>query len=254
MDTALAKLRPFNLIAALLHLASLVAILILANDASLPVNATYMNGAPGTGAFADPVTLFSLNIAYMVAAFLALSALFHLLVISPAFWTRYTAGLRANRNIFRWVEYSLSSSVMIVVILQLNGITEYSALLGLFVVNASMILFGWLQERYTTPGNGDLLPFWFGCIAGAAPWVVIFINLAGPGASADVVVPGFVYGIVISLFVFFNCFALVQWLQYRAKGKWADYLRGERAYIVLSLVAKSALAWQVFAGALASTS
>jgi len=33
-------------------------------------------------------------------------------------------------------------------------------------------------------------------------------------------------------------------------GKWAEYLRGERAYIVLSLVAKSALAWQVFAGTL----
>ncbi len=254
MDTALAKLRPFNLIAALLHLASLAAILILANDASLPVNATYMNGAPGTGAFADPVTLFNLNIAYMVAAFLALSALFHLLVISPAFWSRFTAGLRSSRNIFRWVEYSLSSSVMIVVILQLNGIVEFAALLGLFVVNASMILFGWLQERYTTPGNGDLLPFWFGCIAGAAPWVVLLINLIGPGAPDGVEVPGFVYGIVISLFVFFNCFALVQWLQYRAKGKWADYLRGERAYVVLSLVAKSALAWQVFAGALASTS
>ena len=213
MDTALAKLRPFNLVAALLHLASLVAILILANDAALPVNATYMNGPPGTGAFAQPVTLFSLNISYMVAAFLALSALFHLLMISPAFWSRYTAGLRANRNIFRWVEYSLSSSVMIVVILQLNGIVDFAALLGLFVVNASMILFGWLQERYATPGDGDLLPFWFGCIVGAAPWVVIFINLLSPGASSDVQVPGFVYGIVISLFVFFNCFALVQWLQ-----------------------------------------
>jgi hypothetical protein len=50
----------------------------------------------------------------------------------------------------------------------------------------------------------------------------------------------------------FNCFAIVQWLQYRAKGKWADYLYGERRYIVLSFVAKSLLAWQVFAGALAS--
>ncbi|MGZ0219440.1 MAG: heliorhodopsin HeR, partial [Acidimicrobiales bacterium] len=65
-------------------------------------------------------------------------------------------------------------------------------------------------------------------------------------------VPGFVYGIVISLFLLFNCFAIVQWKQYKAKGKWADYLYGERRYIVLSLVAKSALAWQVFAATLAS--
>jgi len=115
-----------------------------------------------------------------------------------------------------------------------------------------MILFGWLQERYTTPGDGDLLPFWFGCIAGAVPWVAVAINVFSPKGPADTVVPGFVYGIVISLFVFFNCFALVQWLQYRGRGKWADYLRGERTYIALSFVAKSLLAWQVFAGALAS--
>ena len=47
-------------------------------------------------------------------------------------------------------------------------------------------------------------------------------------------------------------FALVQWKQYGAKGKWADYIYGKRRYIVLSFVAKSLLAWQVFAGALAA--
>ena len=86
---------------------------------------------------------------------------------------------------FRWVEYSLSSSLMIVVILQLNGVADYIALLAVFGVNASMILFGWLQERYTTPGSGDLLPFWFGCIAGAVPWVAIAINVVSPKGPAE---------------------------------------------------------------------
>lgn len=252
MDAALAKLRPFNLIAGLLHLASFVGILILANDASLPVRATYLNGPPGSDAFGDPVTLFSINIAHAVAGFLLLSAIFHFLVISPTFFPRYTAGLKQNRNTFRWVEYSMSSSIMIVLILQLNGIADYAALAGLFAVNASMILFGWLQERYATPGDGDLLPFIFGSMVGIVPWLIIAINLTGPGNPSDVTVPGFVWGIIVSLFVFFNAFAVVQWLQYRAKGRWSDYLRGERAYIVLSLVAKTALAWQVFSGALAT--
>jgi len=39
-------------------------------------------------------------------------------------------------------------------------------------------------------------------------------------------------------------------LQYKKIGKWKDYLYGEKVYIILSLVAKSALAWQVFAGTL----
>jgi len=54
-------------------------------------------------------------------------------------------------------------------------------------------------------------------------------------------------------FIFFNCFALNQYFQYRQVGKWKDYLYGERVYITLSFVAKSALAWQIFAGALAQS-
>jgi hypothetical protein len=251
METALAKLKPFNLVAAILHLVSMVGILVLANDFSLPVRATYLDGPPGSNAYTEPVTLFEVNVAYGVAAFLALSAIFHLLVISPKFFPRYTAGLRKNQNIFRWVEYSLSSSIMIWLILQLNGIDSFIALAALFVVNASMILFGWLQEKYTTPGDGDLLPFIFGSMVGSVPWLVIIFIVIAPQSPGDATVPGFVYGIVISLFVLFNTFGVVQYKQYKAKGKWADYLRGERVYIALSLIAKTVLAWQVFAGALA---
>jgi hypothetical protein len=55
---------------------------------------------------------------------------------------------------------------------------------------------------------------------------------------------------VISIFIFFNTFAIVQYLQYKKVGKWSEYIRGEKTYITLSLVAKSALAWQIFSGTL----
>jgi len=244
------SLRKLNLIAGGLHLASLLAILFLSTDVALPVVATYMSDAPGTGNFAAPIELFSLNISYTVAAFMALSAFFHFFVSSGPIFPKYVDGLKRHINIYRWIEYSLSSSIMIVIILQLNGVTDYIALIAIFGVNVSMILFGWLQERYSQPGSGDMLPFWFGCIAGSVPWIAIFINMLSPSGPPETTVPGFVIGIVISLFIFFNCFALVQWKQYKAKGKWADYLHGERWYIILSLVAKSLLAWQVFVGAL----
>jgi hypothetical protein len=244
------SLRKLNLIAGCLHLVSLLAILFLSTDVALPVVATYMSDAPGTGNFAAPIELFSLNISYTVAAFMALSAFFHFFVSSGPIFPKYVDGLKRHINIYRWIEYSLSSSIMIVIILQLNGVTDYIALIAIFGVNVSMILFGWLQERYSQPGSGDMLPFWFGCIAGVVPWIAIFINMLSPSGPPETTVPGFVIGIVISLFIFFNCFALVQWKQYKAEGKWADYLYGERWYIILSLVAKSLLAWQVFVGAL----
>jgi hypothetical protein len=54
-------------------------------------------------------------------------------------------------------------------------------------------------------------------------------------------VPGFVVGIFVSLFLFFNSFALNQWLQYRQVGPWRSYAVGEKTYLVLSLVAKPLL-------------
>jgi hypothetical protein len=49
-------------------------------------------------------------------------------------------------------------------------------------------------------------------------------------------------------FIFFNTFAINMWLQYTKVGKWKDYAYGEKAYIVLSLVSKSALGWIIVLG------
>jgi hypothetical protein len=190
-------------------------------------------------------------VAWAVAGFLVLSAVAHLVVASPTFFPRYVQGLRRHRNIFRWVEYSLSASLMIVLIAMIVGISDVAALVAIFGVNAAMILFGWQQEHYEEPGSGRWLPFVFGCIAGIVPWLAITVYLVAPGSPSPAEPPGFVYGIFVSLFVLFNIFAVNQWLQYRRLGRWDDYLVGERAYITLSIVAKSLLAWQVFAGTLA---
>lgn len=242
-------LRRDNAVAAVAHLAQAAAVLVLATSFSLPVTAAYLEGPPGTPA-QNPVTLFDVRTGAAVAAFLILSALAHALVCT-VWWRGYLADLGRGRNQARWVEYSLSASLMIVLIAQLVGIADVAALVALFGVNASMILFGWLQERYEDPGSGRWLPFAFGCVAGIVPWAAITIYTLAPGSASSVDPPGFVYGIIFSLFAFFNVFALNQWLQYRAVGPWRDYLFGERIYILLSLTAKSALAWQVFAGTLA---
>jgi hypothetical protein len=139
---------------------------------------------------------------------------------------------------------------MIVLIAQVTGVAEISAIISIFGVNASMILFGWLHEKYENPGSGGWLPFIFGCITGIVPWIALLFYVFAIGGPGDASAPAFVYGIVLTIFIFFNSFALVQWLQYKKVGKWSEYIRGERTYITLSLIAKSALAWQIFANTL----
>ena len=250
-ESTFARLRRFNIIAAVVHAAQAVAVVLLANDFTLPMTATYMAGPPGTPP-EDQVTIWNVPTALAIALFLALSSVFHVIVASPPFFDRYREGLRRNHNYFRWVEYSLSSSLMIVIIAQLVGISDMVALLGLFWVNAAMILFGWLQEKYHEPGDGGWLPFLFGCIAGSIPWIGILLYVIAPGSASGAEPPAFVYAIIVSLFLFFNSFAVVQLLQYKQIGRFRDYLVGERTYIILSLTAKSALAWQIFGGTLAT--
>ena len=246
----LSGLRRYNSIAGVFHLLQAVAILFLANSFALPVSVNYLLDAPVPGAKFESVLLFEFPIAIGVALFSLLSAVAHFWIVGPGF-KAYANDLSNKRNIARWIEYSISSTLMIVLISLVNAVWDIVALIAIAGANVAMILFGWLQEKYEEPGKGSLLPFWFGCIAGIVPWIAMFWLLFSPGSSQEP--PGFVYGVVFSLFIFFNCFALVQWLQYKQIGRFADYLVGERAYITLSFVAKSALAWQIFAGVLATS-
>jgi hypothetical protein len=246
VDRRIAKLRPLNAVMGAFHAAQGAAILILSTGFTLPIVIHAMTGPPGSPQ--QTVTLFDLRVAWAVAAFLFISSIAHALIASPGLFPRYRRMLLEGRNDYRWIEYSLSASLMAVLIAMLTGITDAAAVIAIFGANAAMIFFGLLQERYEKPG-GSLLPFWLGSLVGIVPWLAIGLYLVGIGT--DVRAPGFVYAIFVSLFVFFMSFAVNQWLQYKRIGRWKDYLFGERAYVLLSLVAKSALAWQVFAGTLA---
>jgi len=252
-DERLGKLRVFNLVMGVLHLISGSLMVVLGNDFELDVSSFALNGPPGTPLEDGTVNqVIGVPLAWGTAAFLFLSAFFHFLIASPVAFGAYGNELRRNRNRFRWVEYSISSTLMIVLIALVTGITDMAALIAIGFVNASMILFGWLMEMTNQFDRTTWwTPFWFGCVAGIAPWLAIggtiWFNVSQEGGEGP---PGFVYGIIFTIFFFFNTFAINQWLQYRKVGGWSDYLRGETTYIVLSLVAKSALAWQIFANTL----
>ncbi len=234
----------------MLHATQAVVILALSTSFSLPVTGAFMEGQPGSG-LPTPDRLFDLPVGPLVAAFLLLAAVDHGLVALPPFRERYERYLAAGVNPFRWIEYSLSASVMVVLIAMLTGVADFVALGAIFVANAAMIFFGWLMELLNPPGRTRTrwLPFVLGCIVGAAPWVAVATQIAVSAARGHAP-PTFVYAIFVSLFVLFNSFAVNQVLQYKRVGRWRDYRYGERWYLWLSLVAKSLLAWQIFANAL----
>lgn len=240
-----ARLRRFNVAVGAAHAAQAAVMLVLSNDLALPVTATFLTGDPITAGTAAPRVLFEVPVGAAVAVFLLLAALDHLAVALPGVVTWYEANLARGVNYARWIEYSVSASLMIVLIAMLTGIWDVAALIGLVGVNAAMIWFGLLMERHQRPGRPDWSAFALGTLAGLAPWVAIGVYLAGAATP-----PGFVYAIFGFQFAFFAGFGLNQYLQYRAVGRWRDYLVGERSYVWLSLGAKSLLAWLIFANVL----
>ncbi len=256
------SLKRFNIIMGGLHLIQGITMIILGltltqlGDFKLQIYQhylTFVETGPDSGylAFAREA-IFTLPFFVLVASFLLISALAHALISLPkSINAMYNRDLQNGINRLRWFEYALSSSVMIVLISYLFGVWDIASLVLIFVVNASMNLFGLLMEQLNS--NKEKVnwgPFIWGTIAGLAPWIAIILYMTGSSAEATAQTPWFVWAIVASYFVFFNTFPINMVLQYLKKGKWVDYLYGERGYIVLSLVAKSVLAWLVLVGAL----
>ncbi|SCG68286.1 heliorhodopsin HeR [Micromonospora coxensis] len=240
------RLRRLNVAVGLLLAVEGIAMWAASNDLALPVTASYLTADPVTVRDGTlPETVFRLAIGPTVAVFLLLAAVDHLVVAAPGVHRWYERRLDRWANYARWIEYSLSASIMIVLIGLFVGIRDLAAVIGIFAANTAMILFGLLMERQQKPGAADWSAFWFGSLVGLAPWLAIGVYITRPPE-----VPTFVYAITVVQLVLFAGFAVNMALQYRRVGRWRDYRFGEVGYILLSLVAKSALALLIFANVL----
>jgi hypothetical protein len=245
-------LRKFNLAMGFLHLLQGILMIVLSNDTAYPIYTNFLKFDLSKMALVPDLKLaYELRFGPAVAVFLLISAAAHFFLATFGY-KLYVSNLIKGMNPVRFYEYALSSSVMIVLIGMLVGIYDLGAIILIFGINAMMNLFGIMMElhnQYTQKTNWSA--FIYGSIAGIIPWIVIvtyFIgSLTGDGGKP----PAFVYAIIPTLFVFFNIFAVNMVLQYKKVGRWKDYLFGERVYIILSLAAKTVLAWIIFAGTLA---
>ncbi len=247
------RLRIWNIVMAFLHGIQGLLMLLLAEEVLWPVTRTRYDFDIETETIAPiSVPWVEFELALLVVGFLFLSALAHGL-IGTVLYRRYVDYLARGMNPYRWYEYSVSASLMIVVIAMLAGIWDLGTLIALFGLVAVMNLMGLMMELHNqTTSSTDWTAYNIGVLAGIVPWVVIAIPIVGSILASGGEVPDFVIYIYLSIFVFFNLFAVNMVLQYRETWRWREYLFGEKMYILLSLVAKSALAWQVYFGTITS--
>jgi hypothetical protein len=242
---------------AVLHAVQALAVIALSKAVTWPITTTFLSQDTLASEIAGkPIlamgtrTIFSINLGYVVASFFIVSAIAHT-IIATVYRKTYESDLKKGINKARWIEYGISASIMMVAIGLLSGISDLSTIVAIFALDLIMNLMGLAMELQN---QGEKKVKWFtykvGCLAGIVPWIIFAIYVTGSNVYGSGDIPTFVYFIFVSLFLLFNTFAINMYLQYKKIGKWSNYLYGERTYMILSLVAKSLLAWQVFSGTL----
>jgi hypothetical protein len=220
---------------ALAHLVQAMLALVVAGEVGIAV--THEVGTTDTAWVQAPVGV--LIAVYFVAAVLnhGLSAT----VLRQA----YAAELREGRNRIRWAEYAVSAPILMLLIALLTGVRAATALVVVGAATIVMVVCGWMQEALNPPGRRTttMVPFWSGVVAALVPWSIVAAHMLRTQGEQE-----FGLSTFLALFLLWAGFGANQWLQYRQVGRWADYLYGEQTYLVLSLVAKSALAWIIVAG------
>lgn len=286
-DKEKSKLFKWNLIMGFLHLVQGLFMVLISKE-NLTQIKIWLPEVNPVGRTFDlvPENWYQINLGYTISLFLFASAIAHFITIAPKIFDWYLDNLALKVNLIRWFEYAISSSIMVYVIAILCGINDGILLFALVSLNACMNLFGAIMEMHnsslrqislmkqlkvssTEKINVDLdedkefKPNWasfiYGCFAGAMPWIIMaiyfFVSLDRLGDLAELPqrvkdVLNTVRWIFPILFIFFNLFAINMYLQYEKIGKWKSYLFGEKSYIILSLTAKSFLAWFIWGGTL----
>lgn len=202
-------LRFFNAVLFFLHLANCTAIIIciftVGNNTQVPVTITTLTGRPGYGGY-NSTQLYTMNPQWLSVTFAAICFIAHLI-----YWRLndyYETLIRGQNNFLRWMEYSLSASIMLVQIAMLTGTTELTSLLNVFGTMFATIWFGqFTEEKYReSQRTKRWIAFALGSIVTLFPWVGIFLTFGFSSAAAS---NSFVIAIIFGQFSMFMLFAVI---------------------------------------------
>ena len=205
-----------------------------------------------------------MHLTWATACFFFLSCFAHL--GNALVWKKqYLRALASGYAPFRWIEYTFSASVMILILAYTSGTNTLPVLVALFGLTAITMFFGHLHEVICRPKSLDewavtsklwrLQAHFMGYIPQCFAWGLVvaqFMEAGGTsttdGAGEKRQMPTFVYIIVFGELLIFWSFGMVQLIvSLRPPSK---YYQGEVAYMWLSLGAKGLLGLLVLSNVL----
>lgn len=276
-------LQKWNKTAAIVHgLATVVSFILLSTTSQenrlITMSRLEYNddGPPPTSKVDLPVRLVQsgeTDLRMYVVGFFAITAVAHWLYATDFFgrgW--YSAAIFGyGWNPYRWFEYSLSAGLMTYLILIISGTKEQVSAVSAALITPSLMLSGLTTERaldqnalhaWSVKGGpkpridpvvvwANILPAW---LLFFTKWYVILSNyskISKEAKEASRPVDPSVSFVVRSMFIFFALFGLImsyqtyRWATSRVGRPEPSFVAYEKAYIVLSALAKLVLAGAV---------
>lgn len=158
-----------------------------------------------------------------------------------------------KNNPIRWIEYSISASLMLITICILCGVSDIFLWVLLGSSNCIGMLMGQILEMLSSPRYKNIMEkslvryvFSLASAMVFVPWVVPMYYFFHGLATTNVNVPSFVYIALLGIFVCFSSFGVNSFC-YHILEKY-DFHTTEYIYVILSFVAKTILAVDVYGG------
>lgn len=248
----------------------------------LPVTRTYLStssaGPPWSplATFMVDSSLTPVQVMYMTASFLLITSVAHFFTALgykyDKIWTfddppETLKDKRIKSSTLRWLEYSITSTIMIVAILLISAVSDVYAIIAASLCNFAMILFGHFSDEFrflALEGHACKTNAYFawavGAVVGLGPWIAIWMSFAFSGVSSTSVGAIVASATFTTMSFFFSFAAVSAYYTYKSpKGyksvpgsappdSWEEYI-----YPGLSATSKSLLSWLVYGALLQAT-
>jgi hypothetical protein len=196
----------------------------------------------------DYLNVSTISLETILVLIFLITAMFHIYYARSKF---YKEELNRGYNRIRWLEYAITSSLMIFILSILAGVKGFDSILSLCVINATLMSFGYYFEL-AKDNISKILSLSIGFILLLFIWFIILSNfgyrikeVTGLGKE----LPIWVYGVLTPMFFWWISFGLVASYQYIKGG---DFKKYEMYYIILSFLSKAFMGYYLAYGMLGS--
>jgi hypothetical protein len=206
----------------------------------------------------------SWNLPYLIVAFFAITSIAHFFYASDIDGFYSCSIASESSNGFRWIEYAITSTLMILVVAILSGIRDVATLAIMAAANVVIMLSGrqielalkqnLRSQGYNPNANKWMFSFVSAWLLFSVIWFLILFSFGkriSEATNAGASIPYWIWLVQIPTFLFFASFGIINLVQICSKKKYEFF---ELTYIIFSLISKLFLGIWVAVGIFQSQS